>query len=660
MAIVDIELIKQYLENDNVASVIYNGVAVNSLVLDGEKIWYPCYKGHLAYSSVVIPPTCTTQGYTTHTCHRCGESYKDTFTDAPGHIESDWIVDKEATNKEEGSKHKECTVCGTVLRTEDIPKRDALTYTLLADGTYSVKRAYDNIIGEIIIPSTYNGKPVTEVADDAFFNCDNITGVYLPDTITRIGNRAFCGCAALSEIVLGTGVTYIGTWAFRYSYNFNEITIPESVTYIGGQAFEYCAEGLLIYCEASSKPSGWHSSWNPDNLDVIWGCDRYEYTLLGDGTYSIKAKVGAAIPNDVIIPSTAYGRVVTHIGEDAFSGYTDIISVTIPDSITSIGDYAFANCSMLGTVNIGENSQLTSIGKEAFYEVTEIVTMFLPDSLTTIGDSAFALSSIETLAIPDNVTSIGFECFRDSNLRTITFGANSKLSYLGGYAFTDCSLLTSIELPDGVTDIEERTFYGCSNLGTVTFGNNLERIWDRAFAYSGLTTVTIPEGCWSISDGAFSNCTGLSTINLPSTLRSVGEESASSVFNNTAYYNNPNNWTDGVLYIGEWLIDIKSTVTEVEVASSCNSVGAGAISGWTHMAAIKIPLSVTNIQPKAFTGSENLTIYCEASSKPKGWKENWCDDSVTVVWGYVEDTNIYLVTESGEYLTDEQGNLLIL
>jgi hypothetical protein len=180
---------------------------------------------------------------------------------------------------------------------------------------------------------------------------------------------------------------------------------------------------------------------------------------------------------------------------------------------------------------------------------------------------------------------------------------------------------------------------------------------DRAFRGCGLTSITLPEGCLHIFDGAFSQCTNLAEINLPSTLLSVGEESTSSVFNNTAYYNNESNWSDGVLYIGKWLIAVKSTVTEVEVASNCSSIGAGAISGFTHAASIKIPLSVKNIQAIAFTESENLTIYCEAPIKPEGWKDNWCDDSVTVVWGY---GNIYLVTESGEFLTDEQGNLLVL
>ena len=361
-----------------------------------------------------------------------------------------------------------------------------------------------------------------------------------------------------------------------------------------------------------------------------------ELTLLEDGTYSVRASTDN-ISEEIIIPSTHNGKAVTQIADYGFENCVGIRSVTLPDGIRIIGDYAFAGCSMLGTVNISENSQLTTIGDEAFYEVTEIVTMFLPDSLTTIGDEAFALSSIETLVIPDNVTHIGYECFKESGLRTITFGSNSKLSYINDYAFMDCYYLTGIEIPDSVIDINERAFYGCKNLGTVKFGNNLERIWDRAFAYSGLTTVTIPEGCRCVYDGAFSQCTNLAEINLPSTLVAVGEESASSVFNNTAYYNDENNWVDGVLYIGEWLIDIKSTVAEVEVASSCSSISAGITSGRTLMAIIKIPLNVMNIQPKAFTNADNVTIYCEATSKPDGWADDWCDENVEVVWGYTEE-----------------------
>lgn len=224
-----------------------------------------------------------------YTCHR-------------GHLETDWIIDKEATPTSTGSRHKECTKCGAIT-TETIPKittsEDYFTFTELADGTYSVKaKSTSNLPDYVVIPNTYNGKSVTQIADLAFsgammsklyihegitsigyasFNgCTNLVEANLPASVTSIGDQAFNGCSSLATFTIADNsqLTYIGEYAFNYCSALTSIVIPASVTTIGAYAFRNCSN-LTINCEASSKPSGWDTAWvvisANSGCSVNWG-----------------------------------------------------------------------------------------------------------------------------------------------------------------------------------------------------------------------------------------------------------------------------------------------------------------------------------------------------------------------------------------------------
>lgn len=220
-----------------------------------------------------------------YTCHR-------------GHLETDWIVDKEATPTSTGSKHKECTKCGAIT-TETIPKittsEDYFTFTELADGTYSVKaKSTSNLPDYVVIPNTYNGKTVTQIADlafsgatmsklyihegitsigiSAFNNCDSIVSVNIPASVTTIEASAFSGCDKLETVTIADNsqLVYIGYAAFMNDISLKNINIPASVTTVAAEVFRGC-RNLTINCEAASQPSGWEATWNPDNRPVVWG-----------------------------------------------------------------------------------------------------------------------------------------------------------------------------------------------------------------------------------------------------------------------------------------------------------------------------------------------------------------------------------------------------
>ena len=204
-------------------------------------------------------------------------------------------------------------------------------------------------------------------------------------------------------------------------------------------------------------------------------------------TYSSETKYTGSI----VIPETiAYGGVtysVTSIGEGAFQ-YCSLTSVEIPNSVTSIGWYAFRGCSSLTSVTI-------------------------PNSVTSIGGYAFrGCSSLTSVTIPNSVTSIGWYAFSDcSSLTSVTIG--NSVTSIGGYAFDYCRGLTSVEIPNSVTSIGEDAFHGCSGLTSVTIPNSVTSIGDYAFrGCSSLISVTIPNSVTSIGRSAFSDCYRLNTI----------------------------------------------------------------------------------------------------------------------------------------------------
>ncbi|MBR6751096.1 MAG: leucine-rich repeat domain-containing protein, partial [Clostridia bacterium] len=215
----------------------------------------------------------------------------------------------------------------------------------------------------------------------------NITNVTILSTIenkgvtysvTSIGDQAFYECRSLTSIEIPNSVTSIGSSAFYYCDSLTSIVIPSSVTSIGSEAFCYC-DSLMIYCEAESEPSGWHSYWKFSDRPVVWGCDTSNLKII-DGVhyyiiYGIAMVTGhnANVTNVTILSTIENNGVtyrVTSIGEWAFAGCTSLRSIEIPSSVTSIGECAFRYCSSLTSIVIP--SSVTSIDTYAFYECSSL------------------------------------------------------------------------------------------------------------------------------------------------------------------------------------------------------------------------------------------------------------------------------------------------
>jgi hypothetical protein len=439
--------------------------------------------------------------------------------------------------------------------------------------------------------------------------------------VTGIGNSAFAGCIYLSSVVIPKGVTSIGDKAFSGCESLRSAIIPDGVAEIGWGAFAG-SKHLTLYFGEKSAPEGWEGGWNPDERPAYWGIGDANFTQDDSGMQYIKTSseneatmtgyLGSS--NAPTLPRTiTIGEVicvVTDISATAFAGHPSLISVTIPDSLSAIGEGVFSGCPTLASVNIPDG--LTAIGSSAFENCKSLASITIPKGVTSIGEKAFAgCSSLAGFVLPKDVKTISASLFSGcSALAGIAIP--DGLTGIGGYAFENCGALRDVVIPKSVKVIGEKAFAGCSSLLNIAIPDGVRVISKGLFANCiSLTEVSVPKNATDIGDSAFMNCTSMTDVDIPKSVKAIGVGAFEGCETLLAI-----DIPDGVTAVSERAFSACTSLKRFTVPKGVTSIGAYAFSGAAALREIVIPEGVTTIGDGAFSKCE----YLRRISLPPGLK----------------------------------------
>ncbi len=511
-------------------------------------------------------------------------------------------------------------------------------FTYNGNGGYTLTNyTYNWSVGtDLVIPATYSSGggsalPVTAIGYQAFMGSTSVTSVLIPNSVTSIEQGAFSLCTKLKSVNIPSGVTSIGSNAFQGCTSLEKVTIASGVTHTGYGMFYGCTSLASVNIPSSVTSIGQLSFYKCASITSL------------------------VIPNSV-----------TDIGQQAFDGCTNLTTLTISSGLISISDHAFYGCTSLESLTIPNS--VKSIGKNAFSGCIKLTSLSLPGSLTSLGESAFSnctsltsviiengatviggfkgCTNLKSVTIPNSVKTISDYAFQGcTSLTNISIG--SGVTSIGRYAFDGCTGLTSIVIPDGVTDIGAYAIYNCTNITIYAEAASQPSGWLSGWNTNGRTVYWA--NAWEIVDGA------------PKLIYGFSYNSETTSYILTAYYGSAANLTLPSVYnkrsvaaIGENAFYMNSKLVSITIPDSITSIGKSAFQNCTSLANISIgsgvasigeqaffacpmqniiiPLSVTSIGGNAFNFCDNLTIYCEAASRPEGWNTSWNSRARPVYW----------------------------
>ena len=529
-----------YIEDDRLSITGYNGSATNPEIpsaINGvsvTEIGESAFENCTSLTSVTIPDSVTSIGFCAF--YNCKSLTSVTIPDSVTSISESAFEDCKSltsatipysvTSIGDYAYHgcyftSENFVNNSNVELDDSSKptivdTDAGGFCIKDNVLVNMRPAY--AIGEVTIPNS-----VIIFGYSAFDSCESLISVTIPDSVTCIDDRTFSSCTSLTSIevsgnnknyssidgvlfnknksrlitypagktdskyVMPNSVISIDDDAFDSCINLKSVTIPNSVTSIDSGAFSNCISLTSIEVSGNNK--------NYSSTDgVLFNKDKSELITYPAG----KTDSEYAIPNSV-----------TSIGNYAFACSTNLTSVSIPNSVTSIGYDTFEDCTSLTSVTIPDS--VTSIGWDTFENCTSLASITIGNGITSIGLGAFSgCTSLTSVTIPDSVTSVG----------------NS--------AFYDCTSLASVTIPNSVTSIDEHAFYNTAYYNDESNWDNgvlyiSDCLIDTNYNFDSTTDYIIKDGTRIIADSVFSNCDNLISVTIPNSVKRLGDNAFGSV-----------------------------------------------------------------------------------------------------------------------------------
>ena len=554
------------------------------------------------YTPTVVPPSCEEEGYTVYICSGCGDQYVDQTVAALGHDYLELGIEDAACNQYQ-IKRLECSIChqaheqtltikGTIHSYISV-----VTYPDNVNGgytTHTCKNCFDSYVdsytdpvdfsvglaytkkalgyyvsgigtctdADVIIPAvSEQGYPVIGILEYAFANT-NVRSITVSDGVDKILEGAFAYCKTLEAVTLGPN-------AFLTSYIFANNPALTSLTMSMQKPLAY------YFAYSPSPPDGFKGLVQGDGsvTGTYYGAvplSLREVNLLNSPCDFVLS--GCDMLSKITIPADA-----SYIGISAFNNCTGLTEFQIPESVKSIGRYAFSYTS-LSSIVIPDSVVITQNDYNIFQFCTELSDVTLPKGLTCIPSGMFSnCTKLTHLDIPEGVTSLGSSVFYLASIETIRL-PNGIIS-IGSHAFSNCTNLKEIVLPQNLQTIEYGTFNNCIALAEITLPLSLQEIEFDAFqGCSSLEEIIIPDSVKTIGHSVFKNCTSLKHVKLPAELDLI----ASSLFS-------------GCSSLRE--LSLPNTVTTIDTSAFEES----------GLLSLSIPASVTVVRGYTFAGCRSLT-----------------------------------------------------